>query len=71
VRGDRPHPWSADDDRRLAKLYEDDELGPLEIAQRLGRSAGSVRGRLTRLRKDGTLGPARGHGGRSAKGGGS
>lgn len=70
MRSDLHHPWSADDDLRLTKLYEDEQLGPIEIAERLRRPTSSVRSRLTKLRKDGVLGPARGRGGRPSRDGG-
>ena len=51
----------------MAHMYDEEGLGPVEIAQRLRRSLASVRARLTKLRKRGHVGPARGRGGRRSQ----
>ncbi len=60
--------WTDEDDALLIKLYDVEELSPTLIAQRMGRRVSSVAQRLTNLRKDGRIGPARGSGGRSPRG---
>ena len=59
--------WTNDEDRRIAAMYEEDKLGPIAIAQIIGRPLKSVSKRLTVLRQRGLIGAARGHGGRSRK----
>ena len=59
--------WTDEADQRLAAMYDEDGLGPIEIADRMGRSVSAVRNRLTNLRKAGKVGPARGRGGRRSQ----
>jgi predicted ArsR family transcriptional regulator len=66
MRADR-YQWTADTDRRIAAMYDEDEIGPIAIAERLGLRASSIRTRLTTLRKRGLVGPARGGAGRPCK----
>lgn len=56
--------WSDEADKLLARLYDEEQLSPQFIAARMGKTTRAIAGRLTKLRREGKVGPARGRGGR-------